>query len=138
MKETTKSFETSSPWSGPEPEILQPAITETIETEVLICGAGNAGMLAAMVAAKQGAKTLVIEKNSKVGFVKPYMGAIGTKAQKAAGEKARIDKEEVIQELLNYGTRCTENNPVYGPELQAVKIYRIKQGRRETYTTLGG
>jgi fumarate reductase flavoprotein subunit len=116
MKETRQSFKTSSPWNDPEPEIPQSAVTETINTDVLICGAGNAGMMAAMAAAKQGARTLVIEKNRKVGFVKPYMGAIDTKAQKAAGDKARIDKEEIIQELVNYGIRCTEQNPVYGPD----------------------
>jgi flavin-dependent dehydrogenase len=103
MKEATKPIETSSPWSGPEPEIPQSAITETIGTEVLICGAGNAGMIAAMVAAKQGAETLVIEKNKRVGFIKPYMGAVDTKAQKEVGEKARINKEEIIQEIVNYG-----------------------------------
>jgi len=121
MKETTKSFETSSPLYSPEPEIPQTAITETIETGVLICGAGNAGMIAAMVAAKQGVKTLVIEKNKRVGFVKPYMGAIDTKAQKAVGEKARINKEEIIQELVNYGTKCTEKNHVYGPDYKPSK-----------------
>lgn len=100
-------------WNGRAPEIPDTEISETIETEVLICGAGNAGMMAAISSARQGAKTLVIEKNKKVGFIKPYMGAVGTRAQEAAGDKARIDKEEVIQELLNYGKKCTEANPAY-------------------------
>ncbi|MGA1978442.1 MAG: FAD-binding protein [Bacteroidales bacterium] len=121
MKETTKSFETNSPWSGSEPEIPQSAITETIETEVLICGAGNAGMMAAIVAAKHGAKTLVIEKNKTVGFIKPYMGAVDTKAQKAVGDKAKIDKEEIIQEIVNYGIKCTEENHVYGADYKPSK-----------------
>lgn len=115
MKETKSTFEASSAWSDPEPDIPQSAIRETIETEVLICGAGNAGLMAAMSAAKLGANTLVIEKNKRIGFIKPYMGAVDTKAQKAAGEKAMINKEEIIQELVNYGVKCTENNPVYGP-----------------------
>ena len=115
MNETKKSFNAGSIWSDPEPEIPQSAIRETIETEVLICGAGNAGLMAAMSAAKVGAKTLVIEKNKRIGFIKPYMGAVDTNAQKAAGEKAVINKEEIIQELVNYGLKCTENNPVYGP-----------------------
>jgi succinate dehydrogenase/fumarate reductase flavoprotein subunit len=116
MKETTQSVKTISPWNDPEPEIPQSAVSETINTDVLICGAGNAGMMAAMVAARQGARTLVIEKNKKVGFIKPYMGAIDTRAQKAVGERARIDKEEIIRELVNYGTKCTEQNPVYSPD----------------------
>lgn len=122
MTETSKSFEAGSIWSDPEPEIPQPAISETIETEVLICGAGNAGLMAAISAAKLGAKTLVIEKNRRIGFIKPYMGAVDTKAQKAVGEKARIDKEEIIQELVNYGSKCTENNPVYRPDYKPSKF----------------
>lgn len=121
MGTKAKSTETNSPWNSPEPEIPQSAITETIETEVLICGAGNAGMMAAISSAKQGAQTLVIEKNKKAGFVKPYMGAIDTKAQKAVGDKARIDKDEVIKELVNYGKKCTEENPAYPPDYKPSK-----------------
>ncbi len=121
MSTTTKSEETLKHFKNSEPEIPQSAITETIETEILICGAGNAGMMAAIAAGRQGAKTLVIEKNKKMGFVKPYMGAIDSKAQKAVGDKARIDKEEIIQELLNYGSKCTGNNPAYGPDYKASK-----------------
>lgn len=115
------STQTNIPWNAPEPEIPLASITETVETEVLVCGAGNAGMMAAISAGRLGAKTLVIEKNKKVGFIKPYMGAIGTKAQKAVGDKAKIDKEEIIQELLNYGKKCTQENPTYGPDYKPSK-----------------
>ena len=115
MNETTKSINTGSIWSDPEPDIPQSAVSRTFETDILICGAGNAGLMAAISAAKLGVKTLVIEKNRRIGFIKPYMGAVDTKAQKAAGEKAMINKEEIIQELVNYGIKCTENNPAYGP-----------------------
>jgi len=75
-------------------------------------------MVAAIFAAKQGAKTLVIEKNSKLGYFKTYIGAIDTKAQKAARDKAKIDKEEIVQELLHYPSQYVEekfikrSNPV--------------------------
>jgi succinate dehydrogenase/fumarate reductase flavoprotein subunit len=121
MKKTTMSFETNKPWYGPEPEIPQSAITEKIETDILICGAGNAGMVAAIVAAKQGAKTLVIEKNPRVGYIKTYMGAIGTKAQKEVGDKAKVDKEEIVQELLNYGTKYTEEKQIFGADYKLSK-----------------
>ena len=115
MNETKTSFNAGSIWSDPEPDIPQSVITETVDTDILICGAGNAGLMAAISAAKLGVDTLVIEKNKRIGFIKPYMGAVDTNAQKAAGEKAVINKEEIIQELVNYGLKCTENNPVYGP-----------------------
>ena len=121
MENTTTTAKTNSRWYGTEPEITPSEINEIIETEVLICGAGNAGMMAAMAAAKEGAKTLVIEKSNRVGLIKPYMGAIDTKAQKAAGEKARIDKEEIVQELLGYGKKLAEEKKVYGPNYKASK-----------------
>lgn len=121
MNETTQFSGNGNPWSVPEPDIPQSAIADTIETEVLICGAGNAGLMAAMSAAKLGVKTLVIEKNKRIGFIKPYMGAVDTKAQKAVGGKAGIDREEIIRELVNYGVLCTENNPVYGHDYKPSK-----------------
>lgn len=121
MKTTINPYETKNPWSGSEPDIPQSDISETFETEILICGAGNAGMMAAIAAGRQGSKTLMIEKNKKMGFVKPYMGAVDTKAQKAAGDKARIDKEEIIKELMNYGHKCTEENPAYSPDYKPSK-----------------
>jgi fumarate reductase flavoprotein subunit len=121
MKKTSQSSDVRGPWYGPEPEIPSSAITETIETEILICGAGNAGMAAAIVAGSRGAKTIVIEKDKRMGLIKPYMGAVDTRAQKAVGEKARIDKEEIVRELVNYGARCTENGGVYGPRFRPSK-----------------
>ncbi len=114
MKKTKKLFETDKSWHGSEPDIPRSAISETIETEILICGAGNAGMAAAIVAGNKGVKTIVIEKDKTMGLIKPYMGAIDTKAQKAVGDKAKIDKEEIIQELVNYSTRYTDEMKVYG------------------------
>ena len=121
MNETKTSFNAGSIWSDPEPDIPQSVITETVDTDILICGAGNAGLMAAISAAKLGVDTLVIEKNKRIGFIKPYMGAVDTKAQKAAGEKAVINKEEIIRELVNYGTKCTENNHIYGPDYKPSK-----------------
>jgi succinate dehydrogenase/fumarate reductase flavoprotein subunit len=118
MNTITKS---NNSWYGSEPNIPQSAITDTIDTDILICGAGNAGMMAAIAAAKQGVKTLVIEKNKKVGVIKTYMGAINTKAQKAVGNKAKIDKEEVIEELVNYGTKYIEEKQIYGPDYKPSK-----------------
>jgi flavin-dependent dehydrogenase len=121
MHTTTKPVDADSPWNVPEPEIQLSAITDTIETEILICGAGNAGMMAAISAGRLGAKTLVIEKNSRVGFIKPYMGAVNSKAQKAVGEKAMIDKEEIIKELVNYGNKCRNENPSFSPDYKPSK-----------------
>ena len=49
-------------WLGQEPQIEASSIKETLETEVLIVGAGTGGMFAACSAAENGAKVLVVEK----------------------------------------------------------------------------
>lgn len=99
---------TEDPLYGLEPEIPERIISETVDTDVLICGAGTGGMAAAIVAAKQGTRTLIIEKNSTVGYFKTYVGGINTKAQIKVGAKAKVDKEEVIKELLHYPRQYIE------------------------------
>lgn len=49
-------------WLGTAPVIAESEIAETLETEVLVCGAGNSGLMTAARAASAGAKVLVIEK----------------------------------------------------------------------------
>jgi fumarate reductase flavoprotein subunit len=100
LKKPNENF--TDTWVGREPMIPEPDIVDTLDTEVLVCGAGTGGMVAAIVAGKQGAKTLIIEKNPKVGYFKTYIGALDTRAQKAAGDKAKINKAEIVQELTNY------------------------------------
>ena len=52
----------SSDWLGTAPEIAEADITETVDTEVLVVGCGTGGWIAAMTAAEEGAKVLVVEK----------------------------------------------------------------------------
>lgn len=94
-------------WPGKEPDIVSDDIAETIETEVLVCGAGHAGMIAAVSASTEGAKTLVIEKNGMVGTTRSYIGAIGSRAQKELG--VVIDKQQTVNDLVRYASgRCDQ------------------------------
>ncbi|MTJ80313.1 MAG: FAD-dependent oxidoreductase [Telmatospirillum sp.] len=103
MENKQKSIEGSSgPWYGAEPEIPESAPMETVNTEILIIGGGTGGMTAAIFAGRMGAKTLVIEKNATVGYYKTYNGVIDSRAQREAGVKGKIDKEDLVQELLHY------------------------------------
>ena len=52
----------SADWLGEEPEIADSEIKETVDTEVLVIGAGHSGTFAACSAVENGAKTLLIEK----------------------------------------------------------------------------
>lgn len=108
-------------WVGSEPPVDQAEIKEIVETEVLVCGAGHAGLTVALVAGSQGTKTIVLEKNKHVGHFKTYVGAVDSTPAKKVGKLGKIDKEEIVDELLHYGTRYTDEKGIYKPEVTRSK-----------------
>lgn len=94
-------------WLGQAPEIDESAIVDTLETEVLVVGAGNAGLMCAARAATEGAQVLVIEKAISCMTERHWIGAVDTEEAKAAG--VVIDKNRLVQELCGYAShRCNE------------------------------
>ena len=63
-------------WLGKEPDIDEAAITETVDTDILIVGAGNGGMVAAAYAAAHGLNFRVIEQNGNVQDTRHWVGAV--------------------------------------------------------------
>ena len=59
-------------WLGSAPEISDADCVETVETEVLVVGAGCSGLFAACAAAESGAKILLIEKMAKPNGVRSF------------------------------------------------------------------
>ncbi|MBM6999996.1 FAD-dependent oxidoreductase [bacterium] len=55
-------------WLGEEPAIASSDIAETVDTQIVICGAGHAGTACARKAAELGAKVLVLEAQPEDGF----------------------------------------------------------------------
>lgn len=55
----------SADWLGPEPEIAENDIAETVDAEVVVVGGGCSGLFAACSAAENGAKTVMIEQFAK-------------------------------------------------------------------------
>lgn len=108
-------------WVGSEPSIAQSDIKEVIDTEVLICGAGHSGLMAAIVAGKQGTKTIVLEKNKNTGVFKTYIGAVGSTPAQAVGDLGKVDKAEIVDELKHYGTRYTDEKHVYRSDVTRSK-----------------
>ena len=97
----------SADWLGQAPEIDEAEIKETVETEILVIGAGNAGLMCAARAATEGAKVLVIEKAISSMNERHWIGAIDTEASRAAG--VEVDKNKLVQELCRYAShRCQE------------------------------
>ncbi|MDR2105829.1 MAG: FAD-dependent oxidoreductase [Coriobacteriales bacterium] len=80
------------PYPIPESEIA-----ETIDTEIVVVGAGVAGMAAAWWAAKKGAQIHVIEKMDKPSSRSNQIGAVNCSVQKEAGIP-----DFPINEILQY------------------------------------
>ena len=95
-------------WLGKEPEIDEAAITETVDTDILIVGAGNGGMFAAAYAAANGLNFRVIEQNANVQDTRHWYGAIDSAAAKEAGEKP-ADRAKLLSEISRYASgKCDQ------------------------------
>ena len=95
-------------WLGKEPDIDEAAITETIDTDIVIVGAGNGGMFAAAYAAANGLNFRVVEQNSAVQDTRHWYGAIDSSAAKGAGAPA-TDKAKLLSEISRYASgKCDQ------------------------------
>lgn len=87
-------------WLGVEPEIADDKIVETVDTEILVCGAGTSGLFAACAAAEEGAKVVCLEKAAIGGGVRDNLGSLNSRLQKQAG--CIIDENEICNDLTRY------------------------------------
>ena len=95
-------------WLGTEPDIDEAAITETVDTDILIVGAGNGGMFAAAYAAANGLNFRIIEQNGNVQDTRHWYGAIDSSAAKAAGEEP-FDRAKLLSEISRYASgKCDQ------------------------------
>jgi fumarate reductase flavoprotein subunit len=84
----------------PEP-IPSSDIKKYIDAEVVVVGAGIAGLSAAISAAEAGAKAILLEKTATVQARGHDNAFIGSRLQAKLGIK--IDKDEIILNLMKYG-----------------------------------
>lgn len=87
-------------WLGEAPTIADSDIVETVETEVLVCGAGTSGLFAACAAAEDGAKVVCVEKFAVGGGVRDNLGAINSRLQQADG--CEIDENDIVNDMIRY------------------------------------
>lgn len=85
-------------WLGVEPEISENEIKKTVDTDVLIIGAGASGLHAARAASEKGARVVVIEKAGRFQVRSGQYGTLGNKFQRQLG--ITFDKHEAINEHL--------------------------------------
>ena len=94
-------------WLGKEPDIDEAAITETVDTDILIVGAGNGGMFAAAYAAAKGLNFRVIEQNGNVQDTRHWVGAVDGFGAQEQGIK--MDRAKLLSEISRYASgKCDQ------------------------------
>ena len=94
-------------WLDKEPDIDEAAITETVDTDILIVGAGNGGMGAAAYAAAHGLNFRVIEQNGNVQDTRHWVGAVDGFGAQAQGIK--MDRAKLLSEISRYASgKCDQ------------------------------
>ena len=87
-------------WENPPEPIPASQIAQTVDCDVLVIGAGVAGLAAAEAAAARGAKTVVLEQWSTFTTHGADNCAINTKAQESWG--VHFDKALIARSLYNW------------------------------------
>ena len=94
--------ESPKSWRDTPAPIPQDQLAEIYISDIVIVGAGNAGMAAGMRAVERGASVTIVEKLSAVGASRSSFAAIDSRMQKAAG--ISLNKHEVVEELCKYAS----------------------------------
>lgn len=89
-------------WLGEEPSVSDADIAATKDTEFLIIGAGNAGMVAAATAADLGLDFILCEKGTCVGDTREYLGAPNSKFALEVADP--VDEMKLLNELTRYAS----------------------------------
>lgn len=101
-------------WDTPPQPIPDNNITQIIESDVVIIGAGCAGLFAAHSAAEHGLKVAVVEKFSTFSARGMDNGAVNSKLQLQSGKE--IDEDLIFADLIRFA-----NNKVH-PELLSIWV----------------
>ena len=93
---------TNPSWLGEEPVIDAADIVATYDCDILICGAGCAGIAAAATASELGLNFICCDKALNVPETREYFGAVNTTASLATGNE--VDPLKLQNELVRYSS----------------------------------
>ena len=91
-------------WLGEEPEIPADQIAETIDTQIVVCGAGHAGTACARKAAELGAQVVVVDPQTEENFMVlgNDIGHLNSSWQMDTCGVPRYDETEFMNEYQIY------------------------------------
>ncbi|MGI6209674.1 MAG: FAD-dependent oxidoreductase, partial [Anaerolineae bacterium] len=92
---------TTYSWETPPDPIPAEDITETVDADVVVVGAGVAGVLAALGAVEAGASVVVVERTDKAQGRGGDNTAIDSRIQRELG--IEFDKHEIVRKLWHWG-----------------------------------
>jgi fumarate reductase flavoprotein subunit len=99
VKSTSKKVRTTgADFLAPPPPVPARDIKETVTADVVVIGAGIAGLTAAVSAAEAGARTVLLEKGPTYNYRGLHNAAIASRLQKEAGIKN--DKEQIVYTIM--------------------------------------
>lgn len=128
----TAAESASTDWLGEAPEIAESDIVETIDTEVLVIGAGTGGLFAACAAGEEGADVVVMEKFETGGGIRDDLGAANSRYQQANGYT--IDKQAMARDMYHYAAgQCNQTLHMmwYDNSAEAIDWYGDRLEERE-------
>ena len=95
----TASDEAAAPlWYEKLDAIDEAAVTETVDCDVVVVGAGVCGIPAALTAVEEGARVVLLEKTVGAKGGPHWIGAIGSKRQLEAG--CTYDRAAIVNDLM--------------------------------------
>jgi sarcosine oxidase subunit alpha len=114
---------------------------ETLVFDILIVGAGPAGLCASIEAAKQGASVLLVDENLQIGgqLIKQTHKFFGSKQEKAGTRGIQIAndlEEEIIEYQKNGKIRLMLNSTVMGFYEGEKGFYKSAVVKREDYDSV--
>lgn len=94
-------------WLGEPPVIEESQVSETVDVDVLVVGAGCAGYFAAAFASEGGANTLLIEKSPQgCGIRDSALGAVDSRMQ--LEHDIRINKAAIVNDMAHFSNNVSD------------------------------
>ena len=97
---------TAPAWLGEEPQIDESQIASQEQFDLVVCGAGPAGLLTAALSAEQGLSAVVIDSYETGSTFRSDVSAIDSSLQVEQG--VEVDKAAAIHDIMRYTTGAAD------------------------------